>query len=362
MNRKKIICLFNTAHDSHCKRRIADFLEAGYSVEVYCHTRNGDAGSKDADYPLHFLANLTSERYSERLQIYRREIGEILRQNRSANCIYYLYGLDLALVFRLMAPLKPYIYEEADLMHLEAGMAGHTWLSRILECLDKHLIRASRLTIMTSEGFLRYHFAGKRPKNICLALNKADRRLKDITIKKRQTDIQHLDIAFIGLMRYDTIYRFAKVIGERFEQHKFHFYGPMTPPFEPLQQYKNILFHGSYTNPDDLPAIYGATDIAIATYDASQANVRYAEPNKLYEAICMQTPLVVSKNTFLAERVREMGIGFEVDASDENQIAAFVGALTTEQLNICRKKLEAIPRSEALADNSILIQRLQALK
>ena len=361
MVNREIICIFNSSHDSHCRRRVQDLKAAGYRVTVYCHVRNGQRGKDEADYPLHFLADLTSERYRQRLMIYRREIRDILRTH-GRDALYYLYGLDLALVFRLVAPRVRYIYEEADLMHLEAGLQRYRVLPKILECLDKQIIRRASLAIFTSEGFLRYHFANKRPANTCLALNKADRRLIGAsTNDQRPTTIDHLAISFIGFIRYRTVYRFAEVVGKHFPQHTFHFYGPMNPDFEPLREYPNIRFHGAYTNRDDLPRIYAATDLAVATYDAAQPNVRLLDPNKLYEALVMQTPIVVSAGTFLAERVRDYGIGFAVDASSEEAITAFLRSLTTEALDACRARARELPATEAVEDNHELITRLQEL-
>lgn len=357
---KEIICIFNSSHNSHCRRRVQDLLAAGYRVTVYCHVRNGERGKDEADYPLHFLADLTSERYSQRLSIYRREIRDILLTH-GRDKLYYLYGLDIALMFRVIAPRVRYVYEEADMMHLEAGLQRFRLLPKVLEWFDKRIIRRARLAIFTSEGFLLYHFGQERPVNTCLALNKADRRLIDLPHASRKTDISHLDIAFIGFIRYKTVYRFAEVIGKFFPEHTFHFYGPMNPEFEPLKQYPNILFHGAYTNPDDLPRIYSATDLAIATYDASQANVRLAEPNKLYEALVMQTPIVVSAGTFLARRVHEYGIGFDVDASEEESIKTFLRSLTLEALDSCRAHAGALPITEAVEDNHELITRLKAI-
>lgn len=358
---KKLICIFNTSHDSHCRHRVADLREAGFAVEVYCHPRNGAKGEQDADYPLTFLADLASEQYAGRLKTYARELRAIVRAHRGEDCLYYLYGLDIAMVFRCIARRQAYVYEEADLMHLEAGMQRHKLLSQLLERIDRCVIRRSGLAILTSEGFVQYHFGDNRPGNCLVVHNKADKRLLETAIAERKTDGHHIAFGFVGMLRYETLYRFAKVVGERFGQHTFHFYGPETADFAPLKAYKNVVFHGAYQNPDDLPAIYRATDVVVATYDARQANVRHLEPNKLFEAVCMRTPIVVSKDTFLARQVEAMETGWAIDATDEEQIAAFISGLTAEDIAACRKQIQRIPREQMIADNSELMKRLQAL-
>ena len=358
---KKLICIFNTSHDSHCRHRVKDLREAGFSVEVFCHPRNGATGEKDADYPLVFLSDLASERYTGRLMSYAREIRAIVRAHRGEDCLYYLYGLDIALVFRCVAPGQSYLYEEADMMHLEAGTEQHPRLSAVLERIDRRVIRHAALAILTSEGFLQYHFGDVRPQNCVVVHNKADKRLLEKEVAEKQSDEKHLHFAFIGMLRYDSLYRFAKVVGERFRQHTFHFYGPEIPRFEALKTYDNVLFHGPYKNPDDLPALYEATDIVVATYDSTHTNVRYLEPNKLFEAVCMRTPIVVSEHTYVAKQVAAWGSGWPIDATHEEHIAQFISSLTAERIASCRKHIASIPREQMIADNSELIKRLQAL-
>ena len=76
--------------------------------------------------------------------------------------------------------------------------------------------------------------------------------------------------------------------------------------------------------------------------------MRYAEPNKLYEAIYFETPIIVSKGTFLAERVEQWGVGLTVDASDETQVVALVNGLSDELTQEKIDRIRAIPKCSVM--------------
>ena len=61
---------------------------------------------------------------------------------------------------------------------------------------------------------------------------------------------------------------------------------------------------------DDIDKIYSQVDLSFVMYDSEDLNVKLALPNKLYESMAFKTPLLVSKKTFLSEKVFEYRIGF----------------------------------------------------
>lgn len=75
---------------------------------------------------------------------------------------------------------------------------------------------------------------------------------------------------------------------------------------ESLKDINNIFFHGAFKNPIDLPKIYSKIDFIVATYDTTTLNPQYAEPNKIYEAIFFRTPIIVSYNSYLANKVNKL--------------------------------------------------------
>ena len=153
--------------------------------------------------------------------------------------------------------------------------------------------------------------------------------------------------------------RFAQVIGSMFPQHELHFYGAATDHsyIDPIVNiHKNVFFHGPFRNPVDLPSIYENIDISIACYDTTSENVKIAEPNKLYESIYFETPLVVSSETFLARQVEKYDIGFCIDASNDDSISNFITQINISQLQHASKNMHAIAYKELVDSPKILIE------
>ena len=117
-------------------------------------------------------------------------------------------------------------------------------------------------------------------------------------------------------------------------------------------------FHGKFKTPEDLPAIYSQLDLVLSTYDTDSDNVRYAEPNKLYEAIYFETPIVVSSNTFLSKKVKELGVGFELDVNREN-VESFISSLTIDKISQVKEKIKLYPKDFAIDDVSILFDKIK---
>ena len=122
-----------------------------------------------------------------------------------------------------------------------------------------------------------------------------------------------------------------------------------------------IFFHGTFKNPDDLPHIYSQLDFVVATYDVSGINPRYAEPNKLYEAIFFRTPIIVSRNSFLEHKVKELGVGFSVNALDDNDIVSQINAITPDIYKDYVSKLESIEKESVVTSNEELIHKVLSL-
>ena len=110
-----------------------------------------------------------------------------------------------------------------------------------------------------------------------------------------------------------------------------------------------------------MPEIYSQIDLVLSTYDVKYDNVRYAEPNKLYEAVYFETPIIVSKGTFLADKTLKLGIGYEVDPLNEKEVVEFVNGLTPESLENCRQHARALGKEWALNINTAFFEKLSLM-
>ena len=72
-------------------------------------------------------------------------------------------------------------------------------------------------------------------------------------------------------------------------------------------------------------------DCVYAVYNADVKNVRIALPNKLYEAIFCDLPIIVAKNTYLSDLVNEWNVGVAVDHKNPEELRLALSKLMKDQ-------------------------------
>lgn len=361
MKKKKIVFVLNNITITRCLKRVSEFIENGYEVEAYGFEKLGEEGyATPPNYKITVIGQFSrSQSYSDRLKVYYKSLKPLFKKYKGQDVIFYYFFFNIALAARLLSR-RTYIYEESDMPYT----GFHNKMKRkLFGNIDKRIIKESLLTVMTSEGFIDYHFGEERPNNIVVVPNRVNPKLLGMTYNKNNINLDHLSIAFVGGFRYKSVINFATVIAEDFPQHEFHAYGIILDNGEELkalcEKYSNVHFHGKFRNPDDLPSIYEKIDIVLASYDATSINAQFAEPNKMYEAIFFRTPIAVSSNTFLAKKVSKLGIGYHINALDKNEITSFINGLTEEDINGKIKALESLPQEYAINKNPELFDYLE---
>ena len=318
--------LLNSVLDAHALKRVNDFKAAGCNVRVHGFLR-AEEKKRPTDSNVHVIGTFSNNlSYRKRLSIYAKSIKRLFRENNGKDEVWYYLGLDVAMFAILLGPHRRFVYEECDLVQT---YLSSSFMQKVFEKLDKYIICHALVAIFTSEGFLDYHYGScnLRP-NMMIVPNKLSPAVKDAGgMSHAASRGKHLRFAFVGGIRYQSLLSIANLISKNFPSHEFHFYGFLSPtiPEEQLPHHPNLFYHGRFKSPDDLPRIYDQTDVLVCTYDTKKKNVCYAEPNKLYEAIWFRRPIVVSKGTFLADKVSKLKIGFSVNPFDEEDVVKVVG-------------------------------------
>lgn len=344
-----------------CIKRIATIESAGIPTKVYGFD-SGLYNDNLKNLPFSVIEVIKRDKNIGKIRkvfSFAKTIRRIINANPK-DSVFYFFGFEITSIAWLLG-CRSYIYEEAD---VTASRIKNKLLKTILLGYDRLLYRNSKLVVCTSEGFIRYLFkSGNRPLNIEVQLNKLSPFFTEGIrgmVHSNEIDKKCIRFGFVGLIRYpNTIIRFAKVIGKKFPQHEFHFYGDpekVTYLDDEIQSYNNVFCHGRFKNPQDLQNIYETIDVNIVCYDTKSDNVRIAEPNKLYESIYFNIPIVVSTNTFLAERVKEYNIGYEIDSTDDEEICRFIKKIDIEEMFQIKERMKSIPVSE-LVDNSQELER-----
>lgn len=356
MNYPKIVFLLESISQPRCIKRVNSFISHGYDIEIYGIDRGKyNENAFISGKKINIIDNQSDGRdHLNKFINNNKAIQKILKQYKNDRVVYYIFGFALCFSLKLNG-CKNYIYEISDILY---GYKKFYLVRPMFKLLDQYLIKGSILTIMTSEGFSKYFFKSKIPQNIVIQPNKLD---FSFTKKERpkidsKLNVNKIRFAYVGAFRYpNTVFRFANIIGMYYPKHEFYFYGDSYLTNQVISianKYDNVKYFGSFKNPDDLTSIYNNLDVLIACYDISSLNERIAEPNKLYEALYFNKPIIVSKNTFLAEKVRRLECGYEIDASCDHSVIAFIDSLHSENIMNITKKNSRINSKDIIDDNS----------
>lgn len=349
---KRIVCITGAISQPRFVKRINSLVEAGLEVVVVGYDR-GIYNNNKLPKGIQFINKGTQKdggAYVSKFMSGYKDVTDLINKFSDERTLFYSFSFITAIWFYFHK--AKYIYEISDILY---GYQRMKMIQPLMKWFDKKIIKSSLLTIMTSEGFKRYFFGKKEISNVLIQPNKLSRNLK--LHSERNAIVPNMDalnFSFVGSIRYfDTILRFAKIIGRKYPQHKFHFWGnsSMTPEFKrQCHEYDNVLFHGAFKNPDDLEEIYSKTDIVVACYENSNLNERIAEPNKMYESIFFCKPIIVSSNTFLSQQIERYQCGFAINAYDDNKIIDFIDNLDYNELvSISQRELRIDP--DTLFDN-----------
>lgn len=349
------ICfILSSIHGVHGVRRIEEFVSQGYDVKVFGFDRGKNSQTKYAGFEIEIIGSFDDTLpYIKRLPLLRKGILEARAKVDEQGTVWYYLGLDIAFLSKILNRGCPYIYEEADLTYTYFRF---TLLKSVFKCIDKYVIRKSLQTVLTSDGFVQFLFNNGKPDNVFIITNRMNSNVLSILLEQKvPLDMQHLKFGFVGSVRFDSIYQFVKTIVQKFPQHQVLIYGTIddkySERYNALKKYKNFTFLGRFSNPIDLPKIYASLDLVISTYDVCYDNVKYAEPNKLYEAVYFETPIIATKGTFLASEVEELGVGYSVEAMNEDAVTRFVSDLTETSLQQKIDNCHKIDKSLCINEN-----------
>lgn len=116
----------------------------------------------------------------------------------------------------------------------------------------------------------------------------------------------------------------------------------------------NVAFLPAYRN-EEKPQIYRTIDMINCVYGSDSPIVKLALPNKLYDCILFKKPIIVSKDTFLAEIVEEYGVGLAVDVDRDDvpaMVEDYLSKFNHKDFEIgCNRLLKKVQEESALCQN-----------
>ena len=359
---KKIVFISTALTAPYVLKRIKAFRNEGFDTVLYAYNRGDDFERSDKQdlgtvIDLGFIES--GRRYMSKLYKHIWSLRRAFNEN-NGDSIYIVFQFDLALI-NLIFFRRKIVYHISDITYTKIRCNIIVKLFRIIE---RKIINNSILTIVTSLGFKQFLYRSNENAEKIIEipnLLQEDNPYKRVRYIPEKS-VSHLSFGFVGLNRYRSPINIARIIGERFPQHDFYFYGngiqSLMDDIQNLSsKYSNIHSKGKFNSSSDLDEIYTTIDILVCCYDTENINVRLAEPNKLYEAIFFNKPIVVSANTYLAEKIKHLNIGYSLDAMNDDSVIDFVNTLTVEDVNRKKINMNKVLTKDLIDNEENLIKR-----
>lgn len=284
--------------------------------------------------------------------------------------IIHVENLDMLIVARHYARTAAHrcriVYEVADINSLLiTHQKSHVkqLAQAILRSLDRRLSQHIDLFICTSPRYFDAYYSAfiSRAKLIVMP-NMPD--LRAFSRYRRKTG-SPFTVGFIGAVRYKE--QMKMLIDSARESHVdvlFAGTGLDAELQSICQRESHVKTMGPYNYQVDIATLYGMVDCVYSVYDADNPNVKIALPNKLYEAIYCELPIIVARGTYLSELVEGWGVGIAVGHTDAKELTGVLCRLAKDVeyydafVEKCRAHKAEIDNAQ---NNKILSARLADL-
>lgn len=310
---KSIIFISSALQQPRHQKRI-DLLNTEFNVKVYYFYRNKYTENyKGYERNAKKIGEVKDGKYFSRILLLIKLYFILLFSKSDA---IYCTSPDQALISIFTG--KKVFLEVADLYQIDGS-------NRLYKILDYIIFPFISGLIITSP----YYYSGY--------LNKFDKFLKKKTIvvenkllptfyediEKYRGDFSiknnvKIRLGLIGNLSFKKSLEKIKEFIAVQNNYELHIFGDGL--YNIFNNLDNVIYHGRFKSPEDLPSIYSIIDVNLILYDNDNNNVKLALPNKLYESIAFLRPIVCSDNVALSDIVRKDFLG-EVVVSDDIDFA-----------------------------------------
>ena len=353
----KRIEVFKAQADTHviCTRRA--------SQNVWEPTQDVDHVIFDIDLP---SAKHILRRYVVS-QDFQKKASEKLEQLKPN--VIYAEGLDTLIIagkYKKTHDVR-IVFEVADLREnyiTKPKKAVYRVITAMLLRREKNAFRNVDFLVVTSPKFYDMHYNALISRDKMLFIPNAPdvEAFKDY--KKHEGDFT---VGFIGGIRYLQQMKMLVDAAAKVDcKVLFAGAGGTSSDYEEIQAYCEgkdfVQFTGRYDYNTQIAGLYGMVDCVFAVYDADNPNVRIALPNKLYESILCELPIIVAKGTYLEELVKECGVGVSINHKDEKELEEVLKRLKNDDVLYQKIVNHCKEQKSGIIDNSNLIQIQEWIK
>ena len=334
---KKACFIISHRPDNRYMKRVT-LLKSLFNIEIVFWNKEADLIKTDIEdaevTQIHIKADQSRPlRRIPQTQKFSRKAYEHLKISKPD--LIYAGNLDmLSIAVKYKHNIDPktvIVYEVADLHRLiiDKQKGIKKAVSLYLRKMEKRCVRYVDILVLTSMKYYDVYFSDIIEKNKVVYIPNMPESATFAGYKPKNRDNEQFTVGFIGWIRYkDQLRMLVKAAGKA--NCKVLFAGTDTEgeSFENYcSQFPYVSFLGTYDYESSIKDLYDMVDCVYAVYDADWANVRVALPNKLYETILCEKPIIVAKGTYLSEQVKEYGIGYAVSHNDPEELIVLLNEL-----------------------------------
>lgn len=263
-----------------------------------------------------------------------RAIKQMIRLK--PKCLY-VANIDMLIISSLYAFIrkdKPkIIYEIADLNKLIAD-GQNTTLKKIVRMLlvylEKYLCNRINTLVVTSEKFFENYYSMFVPESKLLFFPNIPNLDAFVNYSRKKTG--KFTIGFIGAIRYKNQMKMLIEVAEKCNINILFAGAGLDNEIQQVSDGKSFIkYIGKYNYEKEIASLYGQVDAIYSVYDAELNNVKMALPNKLYESIHCGLPIIVSKDTYLAEIVQSKGVGVAVSHKNALELEQVLSRMANDK-------------------------------
>lgn len=346
--------------DAAIRKRVHTFQKCGYTVHGFMNKRlDGPA----PEWENVELGETENGAYFNRIWSVFRGASRAAKHKQilASSDLIVARNLDMlatAFLSKKLAGLKtPVLYESLDIHRLLCRDDVLGWIARKFEGA---FLKRSLGVIVSSPAFVKQHFERHYAGTFrsYLVENRLSAAFAYAVPRPSEVDPQSgagpLRLGWVGILRcqrtLDLMVRAAKEFGDAIE---INVHGKpdlwSVPRFhETIDEVENIVFHGAYKAPDDLPEIYNQLDL-VWSGDFMEAglNSKWLLPNRIYEGGYFAVPAIAPADTQTGAWIRETETGFTVPEPIESSLIDLLRGLIDrpEDIRSRRETLLTLPET-----------------
>lgn len=329
---QKVCFLLTHVPNPRMNKRITAFKEL-MPVEVICARRASqniwEPEHSDIKHTILDVDLPQSSKIFKRMKVssgFRKDMFRLLEEMKPT--IVYSEGLDTLMVavdYKNKHECKLF-FEVSDLresfIEKPKGFIKRC-VTEVISIKEKELFKFIDKLVITSPKFFDLHYCKLISKENTVFVPNAPDLSAFSDFKHKKGGI--FTVGFIGGIRYLTQMKMlVDAASDLNIKVVFAGAGGTSGEYEEIQEYckekDNVCFTGRYDYGKDIANLYGMVDCVYSVYNADNPNVRIALPNKLYEAVYCNLPIIVAKGTYLEEVVKDWGVGLSVGHTNTEEL------------------------------------------